>query len=239
MKKLLLLIVLPFLFLVCKQPESVEDVLKKSFTAIGGFDLFNSVKTIKESGIVKISSDGSEQKGTYIRYKTKDKYLEMLVLDGSDTVYSGINGNISWEYNSNTGYSEKKIEQQRSPIIPPIFYYKDDYMNYSVMGSQIVDGKNAYEIALKDKQGNDRLWYVDSEKFYLLKSYRTTDDGGVKSIHEDIFNNFTVVNGLTFPFKIVQTISDGKRLTSFSWETQKIELNAEIPESNLKPPISK
>ena len=236
MKKIFLIIVLPFLFLVCKPQETVDEVLQKSMKAIGGIDAFNNVKSMKEIGIFKISADGSEQKGTYIRYRTQEKYIQVLILEGIDTMYSGVSGNISWDYNSTAGYKESKLERIRNPIVPQFFYYKDDFMNYAITGKQTVDSKNVNELALKDKQGNDRLWYIDTEKYYLLKSYRTSDDEGVKSIHEDIFDNYTTVNGLTFPFKVTQTISNGKRLTTFNWETQKIEINIDSPESNLKPP---
>ena len=116
-------------------------------------------------------------------------------------------------------------------MVPPIYYYKDDFKSYRLLGIKNIDGKNTYEIILNEKDSTERLWYIDFDNYMLVKSAKKTYENKIERSRVFTFEDLREINGLKFNFLNTETIHIDNNTGKYIWKTESIDLNVPIPES--------
>lgn len=232
-------IVLLFSNICCSQ-NNADEIIYKLLEAQGGFKAYSDLTTRVDKGTFTFISDSVSFNGTFIRYH-KSPYLYsriMIINEGTkcDTVYSGSNNKVTWTFGRRSGYREKPFDNPRNIMVPPIYFYKDDFKTYRLSGNKNVDGKNTYEIILNENESTERFWYIDVDTYMLIKSARNTSENNIERYSVFTFEDVRELSGLKFSFLNTETIRIDNKIGKYTWITESIDLNVPIPESVFEAP---
>jgi len=220
-----------------KMPSTVssditpESVLEKYFTAIGGKDKLQAVKTIDQTYEM-------EMQGMPLTQTFKMQNPNLLLVETSmmgQTAFKMV-------YDGTEAYMEKmgakmpmpedqlaKIKAKKGVIDE--LYLLDGSKEVSFDGVVSVNDKDAYKMIVMDGEDKE-VKYFEVESGLLVKSEKTGKDPatGNEVIVPTFYLDYKAVDGVLFPHKIT-TKAMGQDMEMI---LSKIELNKEFPEGTFK-----
>jgi hypothetical protein len=134
------------------------------------------------------------------------------------------------------------IKNELSEFPDPFLNYKEKGFSVELMGTETVDGSDAFKIKLTKKpmlvDGNEvpnvSIYYFDSENFVPIMVHEEVMSGpGKGMIMESKMSDYQEVEGLYLPFSMTQGVKDqpGQPITINS-----IELNPSLDDSEFEFP---
>ncbi len=211
-----------------KIPEGItaEVVIRNYIDAIGGEKKLKKVKTLKTVMNSKIR--GADLQITVAQAKpgkfativnVNGMVMQKITYDGKTGKTSGMQGNKEL-----TGDELKEIKE-KAQIFSVINYLSGDY-KLKLTGIEKVNDRNAYVVEITSPDGKTSTEYYDTENFLRLRSITTTKNpqaGELTSIND--YSDYREVDGIKFPFKIVQDLG----IQKLNMEVTSIEVNKKLP----------
>ncbi|MCX6328266.1 MAG: outer membrane lipoprotein-sorting protein [Bacteroidia bacterium] len=243
MKKLVFIILcmLPVGILVA-QDLTVDEIISKNLKAIGQDKLMN-IQTIKTTG--KATQGGMELLITEIQ-KSPDKDRQEVEVQGMKMIIA-IEGETGWIINPQTGSSDPQDlspEQMQSlikeglsdPIVNwdnPFLKWKENGIKIDLIGKEDMNGTPVYNLKFTFKDGYVVNYYIDAEKFIVLKSKSTETEQGQTYEREIRYSDYTDFDGILNPVKI-EVLVNGQVGTVGIMD--KCEFNIPVNDSVFKKP---
>jgi len=233
---------------VSTQAQTADEIINKYIDALGGKDKLNSIKTLHMEGVT-VMQNGNEVDAKIDKEQEKLSRREVSFGMGSNT--SIVTDKEGWFTNPRNGGAFESIPAERLKaqqadldIRGPLVDYASKGSTVELLGKDKVGDKDAYKIKLTPKTGNEVIYYIDANTYYLLRETRKggggfgggggggrpqgQGQGGDGTLNIDYSNYQKTPDGYVFPFTV--TFGQGG-----SMNYEKIEVNKPIDASLYKP----
>lgn len=172
MKKIFVLL-LAFAF-VKANAQTVDEIVQKYATAMGGLENFKKIKTAKLTGTA--SAQGNEFPITVQIINGRAMRTDVEVM--GQTITNAYKDGKGWKINPYAGaptatdatpeeLNEFKIQ---GSFISQLMDYKDHGYKAELLGQEDVDGAKAYKIKLTTDDNKSTTYYIDANSFMLVKT---------------------------------------------------------------------
>ena len=233
------------LFSISLNAQTVDEIINNYIENTGGLENWQNVKSIKMSA--SINQMGMEIPIEMVQ--SKDKMYTKISLQGQEIKQGVFDGETLWSTNFMSIKAEKSDQEDVDNLKNDLAEFPDPFVNYKekgfiveLMGTENVDGSDAFKVKLTKKPmlvdgeevPNVSIYYFDSENFVPIMTHEEVMSGpGKGMIMEAKMSDYQEVEGLYFPFSMTQGVKDqpGQPITINS-----IELNPSIDDSEFEFP---
>ena len=247
MKKLnyLLLTTLLLFFSFSINAQTADEIIENYIENTGGADNWAKVKSVKMN--ITVSQMGMEI--PIEQYLSSEKTYSKISIQGQEIKQGVFDGETLWSTNFMSMKAEKSDQEDVDNIKNELGEFPDPFLNYKekgfsveLMGTETVDGSDAFKVKLTKKPmlvdgeevPNVSIYYFDSENFVPIMVHEEVMSGpGKGMIMESKMSDYQEVEGLYLPFSMTQGVKDqpGQPITINS-----IELNPSLNDSEFEFP---
>ena len=215
MKRLVSIVVVGFVAacaaLTAQTPAlpTVEQVLEKYLTAMGGQAAFDKITSRTAKATIEIPDMGIT--GTMTMTEKAPNKAMVVVEIANMTVREGTDGVVAWDENPQSGLREKAglelAEYKRGSIFNIETKLKTAYPKMTVTGRDTVNGRPALVIDAIPEQGSPVKIFFDSETGLILKQSgsRETPEGPIT--FESFYDDYRPIDGIKQPHTLRQVTS--------------------------------
>ncbi len=237
MKKSTALFTVLFLVLGTTLPaQSVEEILKEHFSAIGQDNMLK-LNTQRLSGKMV-------QSGLEIPFIQMGKRPAKVRVEGTFqdlTFIQTFNGKEGWSINPFAGVTDP--QQMTDDDLKGMHYQADmdgmlwnwNEKGYTVTfdGKEDMEGTSCFKLKLETKEGDTFTYYIDSDSYILLRTNTKMKIMGNETESDTYFSNYSMVEGIAVPGKI-DTKMKGQLMGTLVIE--KVEMNIELDDALFEKP---
>jgi len=204
------LILLPtLLFAQGAKKITVDQIMEKSLAATGGRAAMLKLKTSTMKGTLNVKSSGI--KGTIaITTKSPNKVLVTSTIPGVGDSLQGFDGKVGWAKDPFSGLRKLEggelDEIKRQGQLSEALTYKSVYSQIKLVGTQKVNGKDAYVLKMTPKKGKPSTSYFDTKTFLLVKQEMTAETPQGTFPVEAFISEYKTIDGVKFPTVMKQKI---------------------------------
>ncbi|MBE9491453.1 MAG: outer membrane lipoprotein-sorting protein [Bacteroidetes bacterium] len=216
---------------VISQAQNLDEILENHFNAIGQDKLLD-VQTMIVTG--KVMPQGMEIPIKFIQ-KRPDKIRSEGTFQGQTiiTVYDSGKG---WMINPMTGTTdpvdlgEMQIKQMReqADMDGVLYNWKEKGYQVEFLGTDEMEGTEVYKIKLVKEDGDENIFYIDTENYLILKTNLKTNYQGSEVVIDNYFSNYKPVDGILIPYNM-ETRMEEQTVNQVVIDT--VKLNVEIDDS--------
>ncbi len=236
MKKIIIPLLITFMFIPQSFSQTVDEILANYFETIGQEKLLET-KTFSTKG--KIIQGQFE-----IPFTSSHKRLMKFRSDASCQgmeIASAFDGEKGWSINPFAGgtepspMTEEQIDKMKIEADYDGIFYNYEEKGYTVefTGTENLDDIETYVIKLTRPNGDVITSYIDSENYVILKTVSKIKVQGVDTEAETIFSNYKYIDGILNPFAI-ETKVDGNTVLQMVFE--EFTYNVDVPDSLFEMP---
>lgn len=230
----------PLSLLAAPADLSLDEVLAKHYEARGGLDNIKALKSYRSSGDFTM---GGMQAPFVIETKRPGKMRLEFTLQGM-TGIQAVDGDSGWQVMPFMGktsaepMSEEELRnfKNQADIEGPLVDWKSKGHTVELVGTDEVEGADAYKLKIKLKTGDEILAYLDAEYFLDLKWDMSTTMRGQPIKISTSFGDYKEVASLTLPHSMTQTMEGmpgGQTFTIKSYE-----VDVDIPDARFAMPAA-
>lgn len=220
---------------------SVDDIIAHYVKTVGGMDKIEAIKSIRRVG--KYTGDGGFE-AQYIQENRRPEFVrEDFILQGM-TGIDVWDGKSGWKIDPFQGkkdaesLSEDELHgmQLDADFDEPLINYRQKGYKAEFNGMDQVEGTDVYKIKVTLKNGDARIYYLDTEYYVPIKVDDTRIIRGSEQEIVTILGDYKPVNGWMMPFSVESGVK-GQPTGKINWE--KIEVNVPIDDSRFLKPVKK
>lgn len=219
--------------------QTADEIVTKHIEAIGGLEKWKALKSLEMKN--KFSVQGMDIESKTVIVAGKSLRTDVSVMGQSMTTV--VDGETGWSIRpammQGTGAPEDMplamIRESRKQLNlgGSLISYKENGSTLELIGTEKVDGADAYKLKLTEKNGEATDIYLSKSTYYTLKTSGKRKVQGQEIDAEVTYSNFKQVEGLTFAHTMETPSPMGGSMTI---ETESIKLNPKIDESIFKKP---
>lgn len=225
---------------VCAKPAELDldAVLAKYYDARGGLDAIKALNSYRATGEMTMAGT---QAPVVMESKRPGKLRMEFTLQGM-TGIQAVDGDDGWQVMPFMGkteaepMSEEELRnfKNQADIDGPLVDWKRKGHTVELLGTDEVEGADAYKLKLNLESGDEILVWLDAEYFLDLKWDVSTTMRGQPIKIGISFGDYKKVGDLTLPHAMTQTFEGmpgGQDFTIKSYE-----LNADIADDRFRMP---
>jgi outer membrane lipoprotein-sorting protein len=242
-RKSLFAITLVALAAVSASAQTVDEIIAKHVTAMGGMAKLNAVKSMRITG--KMTLGPGLEAPAVIEYKRPRNVRMEITLQGM-TLVQAYDGASAWQIMPFQGNKSpeamgeddrKDIEEESDLVEGPLVNYKEKGHKVELVGKDKVEGSDAYKLKVTLKNGDTQYVYLDADTFLEVKSEGKRMVRGTEVETESFSGDYKEVEGLMIPFsqEVGQKGSTQRQRITF----EKIEINPAVEDARFKMPAAK
>lgn len=217
--------------------QSLDDVLKEHFTAIGQEKLLK-VNSMRSSG--KMVTQGLEIPVIQMS-KRPDNFRMEGTIQGL-TFVATFNGKEGWNLNPFTGSNEPqpfgedelRSTKNSADIDGMLWNWKGKGYTVTLEGKEDMEGTECFKIKAETKEGDVYTYYIDSDSYMMIRTNAKVKIQGNESESDTYLSNYMQVEGLVIPGK-VDTKMNGQ--IAMTIVIDKVEINPELDNALFEKPI--
>ncbi|MCC5929741.1 MAG: insulinase family protein [Cyclobacteriaceae bacterium] len=211
---------------------TVTDVLEKYFKALGGKDKASGVEDVKID--LTASIQGQNLRITLMNKAPNMSYNEVS-MNGNPVMvqyFDGEKGGISQMGSKMPVSDEMAKDMAFQAAVFPELAFSDYGIDPKLTGVEQIGSKKAYAIEYQLPSGSKSIAYYDVESGLKLRSvtFVNTPQGPVEQSMD--FENYKEVDGIKFPYTIVQPMGPMK----LQAEVQNISINSGLDKASFSMP---
>ncbi|MDB5121752.1 MAG: hypothetical protein JWN56_2970 [Sphingobacteriales bacterium] len=239
MKKTFLFAALALTMSVSAFAQSVDEIVNKNITALGGKEKLNSLKSVKIDAT--ISLQGMEVPSTVVQLNNVGIRSDFTVQGTKGTQV--ITKSEGWSFMPFMGQDKpvqipaEEVKQSQSllDLAGPLVDYAKKGNKIELAGKEVVEGKDALKLKLTLSDGSAMDYYVDPVTGYTVKTVvrkrMNGQDGEVSNVMLDYKKT---EDGYFIPYTMNQIITGGPGLMVI--KVTNIEINKPVDESIFEMP---
>jgi outer membrane lipoprotein-sorting protein len=217
--------------------QSLDDILKEHFTAIGQDNLLK-VNTQKLSG--KMIQGGIE-----IPFIQMAKRPDKIRVEGTFqglTFIQTFNGKEGWSLNPFAGVTdpqpmsedELKGMHYQADMDGMLWNWNEKGYTVALDGKEDMEGTSCYKIKLDTKEGDSFTYYIDADSYLMLRTNSKMKRMGNEMESDTYYSNYLMTEGIAVPAKIETKMKD-QLMGTLVIET--VELNTELDDALFEKPV--
>jgi outer membrane lipoprotein-sorting protein len=239
MRRLMFIAMTAVLFSWPLSAQTVDEIIAKHIAAQGGAAKLKAIQSLRLTGNAEF---GGVSAGFTQVFKRPTKMRLDITIQGL-TLTQAYDGQNGWQIVPFTGKKDPepmsaddaKNAQEQADFDGPLVDYKQKGNIVELIGKEKIWGSDAYHLKVTLKNGNVRDLFMDAGTFFATRQLAKTMARGAEVEFETAFGDYKAVEGVMFPFSIVQHQVGGKgaeQKITFS----KVEINPAVEESVFKMP---
>jgi len=233
------LISLLFCFSVALKAQTAEAVIATYIQFTGGAQQWKKVSSIVSSGTYNY---GGLEFPFEAYSKAPDQYKYIVSSNGKYFVQA-FDGKQGWKIDGFKDETTKTILNGKEAramaneadveLEPAFIGYKEKGYVATLEGKDSVGNVLCYRIKFISKNNDTATYFFSTNDFSLLKKHAVSKNAELdNSLLDTYYSDYTTVDGLKFPFRMISKVGDQTILTI---TIKKLQLNAAIPDSSFKP----
>jgi len=232
MKNLLLfgMLIMALVFVQFAQAQTVDDVINKHITALGGKENINKIQNMIAEGSLNIQGTDIAVTLTQVHNKLARQDINAMGMTGFDM----LTDKEGWTYMPFQGMQKPepktaddvKESQSDLDIAGPLVDYAAKGHKVELLGKEDVDGTECYKIKVTLAGGKDETYYIDPASNMIIRIKKIQKANGQEQEIQSDFSDYKEVGGVKMAHSI--GLPFGTMLLS------SIKVNQTIPDSAFK-----
>ena len=213
--------------------QSIDDIVAKHITAMGGADKLSKFKSVKISANMEVMNMEMPVTTTIVQ----DKGFRTETTAQGMTIVQAVNGNTGWMINPMAGQNkatalpEEVVKTMTSQTdLTGLYNYKEKGYTLAMEGEEDIAGAKVYKVVVTLKNGIKQENYISKDTFYILKIVAMVPVNGQDIKTESLQSDFKQVDGITFPFSSEVTTSAMPGMAMVN-KIASVEINPKIDDS--------
>jgi outer membrane lipoprotein-sorting protein len=220
--------------------QTVDEIIAKHVTAVGGMAKLSAVKSVRMTG--KITLGPGLEAPLVIEYKRPKNVRVEFTLQGMTGVQA-YDGASAWQImpfqgNKNpepmSADERKDIEEEADFVEGPLVNYKEKGHKVELLGKDKVEGSDAYKLKVTLKNGDTQYAYLDADTFLEVKSEGKRMVRGTEVETESFSGDYKEVEGLMIPHSLESGQKGSTQRQRITFD--KIEINPAVEDARFKMP---
>jgi hypothetical protein len=226
--------------------QTVDEVIEKHLTALGGREALAKLQSRKMVGTITVSAPGGDIVGSIESYaKSPNKSRSYIKLDLSafgsgevvvDQRFNGATGYMIHTVEGNREITGNQLENLRNGTFPnPLLTYKEAGIKIELLPKEKVGEKDAIVLLIAPRTGSAVREFLDAETNLPIKMTMKLDIPQMGEIEQTTeFSDFREVDGVKIPFQLKVT----NPAQTLIIKAAKIEHNSMIEDSIFERPVA-
>ena len=217
--------------------QTVDEIVAKHITAMGGADKIKATKTIKMTGRAEMQS----MEAPFVMMMKQPGMLRNEITIQGMVLVQAYDGKSGWAIVPFTGKKDPEAvtadeakELQDQSDLWPLVDYKQKGNKVELLGKDKIEGTDAYKLKLTRTNGDVDTLYLDADSFLEIKEEGTRTVRGSEQQTETSLADYREVAGVMFPFAIESSIKGSPEKQKVTLD--KVELNVPVDDSIFKMP---
>ena len=235
-KNLIISLVVAFTAISFTSAQDLDKILDQHFETIGQKKLLG-VKSVQATGkAVMMGMENPFQ----MTSKRPDKIRVTVEFQGAEIIQA-YDGETAWMINPMMGSADPMDVTgaeadgliESGDMDGQLWNYKEKGHQLELLGTEEVDGSEAYVLKLTKKNGNIDHYYMETESYLILKIKSKTIVNGSETEAEAILSNYQEVDGYVMAFTIEQKYGGQTAMTIMMDE---VKTNVDTDDSMFSKP---
>jgi hypothetical protein len=219
--------------------QTADEIVAKYIKTIGGVDKIAAINSFRRSG--KFTGGGGFEARVLEEKKRPNEIRQEFSIQGMTgvTAYDGKNG---WKIEPWQGKKDPEPlgEEERKSIIEdsdfegPLVNYAAKGNKVEYVGTEPVEGTDAYKLKVTLKSGDVEYFYMDTDYFVPIKIDTKRMVRGEEREYETSLGDYKEVGGWYQPYSYETNAKGSQNKQKITYE--KVEVNVPIPETRFVEP---
>ena len=221
--------------------QTADEIIAKYVKTVGGMDKIQAVTTLRRTG--KFTGGGGFEAAVLQENKRPTKVREEFALQGMTGV-NAYDGKTGWKIEPWQGkkdpeaLSEEEMKQivEDADFDEPLVNYQQKGNKVEFVGTDQVEGTDAFKLKVTLASGDVRYYYMDSDYYVPIKIEMKRMIRGAEQEFETSLGDYKKVAGWYLPYSMESNVkgSDNKQKITF----EKIEANVAIDDQRFAKPVA-
>jgi len=223
--------------------ETVDEIVAKNIQARGGMEKLKAVKTMKATG--KLVMGGGAMEIPFTRVSKRPEAMRMDFTFQGITGTQAFDGKTAWQVMpfqtgkkdpEQSNAEQTKLIQEQADFDGPLVDYKEKGNQIELVGTESVDGADAFKLKVTRKNGNIDYMYIDKETGLEVKTEQKRTVNGTEVESESKMSDYKEVDGITVPFTMSSGMKGGPEQAQQKIVMDKIEFNVAADDQSFAMP---
>ena len=241
MRKLILALAGTLLFAAHAPAQTADEIVARFIKTVGGMERIEAVKSLRRTG--RYNAGGGFEAGLVEENKRPNLVRQEFHLQGMTgvTAYDGRTGWKIEPWNGKKdaeplGEEEMKGIVEDSDLDGPLVNYRQKGVRVEYVGTDEVEGTDAYKLKVTLANGDVRFYYMDTDYFVPIKVDTKRMVRGAEREYETILGDYKEVAGWYLPFSIESGVKGSPFRSKITYE--KIEANVPLEDVRFRAPAA-
>jgi hypothetical protein len=186
---------------------TADELVQKNIEAKGGIDKLQAIESLRFSG--KLLVNGDAVKLTYVALIKRPQSVRYEAELQGLTQVQAYDGSQAWQINPFQGRKDpeklsaddaKAMGEDASDFTGVLVDYKAKGYTLDYLGTEDVDGTEAYKLRVTRKNGDITYVYLDPDYFLEIRTINRRFEHGVPKETVTDYGDYEKVEGAFFPF---------------------------------------
>jgi hypothetical protein len=211
--------------------DSVENVVEKYLSAVGGKDKLSQIKNRVIKGEFSLPDMGMYAP-IEMYVQTPDKVMMRIDMAEFGEVSNGVNGDVAWDINPMTGprvlQGTEKQASLRRAAIDEFLNWKTYYTKAETAGEETVGEEKCTKVVFTPIEGEPVEYFFGVDTGLVLRSISNVN-GQYTEVN---LSDYREVDGIKIPFLMEMTNPQ----FNFEFQFESVEHNVDIPAETFELP---
>ena len=214
---------------------SVPELVAKNIEAKGGIDALHALQSLRSEG--RLLVNGGQIQLAYLQMKKRPGEIRTEATLQGMTMVQAWDGAQGWQVSPFQGRKdpeklstdEAKALVEDSDLDGPLVDWQAKGSGVEALGTEDVDGTQAYKLKVTRKNGDVLLVYLDPDHFLEIRTISQRTEHGAKVEVETNLGDYEKIGGVFVPFSIEagnRGSTDRQQIT-----LEKVEANTPIDDA--------
>jgi outer membrane lipoprotein-sorting protein len=217
---------------------TADEIIANYVKTIGGMEKLEAIKTLKKTG--RYTSGGGLEAKVVEESKRPDLVRQEFVLQGM-TGITAWDGKTGWKIEPWQGkkdvepLGEEELKQilEDADFDGPLVNYKQKGNAVELVGTEPVEGTDAYKLKVTLKAGDVQYFFMDTDYFVPIKIEKTRVVRGAPRESETSIGDYKKVAGVYFPHSFESGQKGSANRAKVVYD--KVEANVPLDDSRFHP----
>jgi len=213
--------------------QELSDILSRYQQAIGGEEAWKAVQSLRRTGTLDLMGGALQAQITVTSARPARTRADIDVASMGVQVVQAFDGTTAWTINPSMGTSEPQVMDaataeamlEQSDLDGPLIDWQADGNSVSLVGTESVDGVDAFVLEVTYPTGNTSRYYLDPATYLVMQV--TADRAATGATVTKMSDYRDIGRGLKVPFHVESTAPQGSQ--EVTWDA--FELDVEVDDA--------